>query len=66
MADDDLIVSDKSKGAAPKPVAKPGSLKPAGTSKKNTKDYKSLTGRQKAAIFLISLGPDVSAEIMKH
>lgn len=27
---------------------------------------KQLTGRQKAAIFLVSLGPDVSAEIMKH
>ena len=66
MADDDLIIGEKAKTAAPKPVAKPGSLKPAGSSKKNTKDYKSLTGRQKAAIFLISLGPDVSAEIMKH
>ena len=66
MADDDLIVSDKGKTSSPKPVAKPGSLKPAGSSKKNNKDYKSLTGRQKAAIFLISLGPDVSAEIMKH
>ncbi|MDD7609319.1 MAG: flagellar motor switch protein FliG [Spirochaetales bacterium] len=52
----------------PKPVPKPGQLKPAGSSgkKNNSKDYKSLTGRQKAAIFLISLGPDVSAEIMKH
>ena len=51
----------------PKPVPKPGQLTPAGlSSKKNSKDYKSLTGRQKAAIFLISLGPDVSAEIMKH
>ena len=53
----------------PKPVPKPGQLKPAGSSsssKKGNKDYKSLTGRQKAAIFLISLGPEVSAEIMKH
>ena len=47
----------------PKPVLKPAG---AGGSKKGNKDYKSLTGRQKAAIFLISLGPDVSAEIMKH
>ena len=39
----------------------------AGTSsKKNSKDYKSLTGRQKAAIFLVSLGSDVSSDIMKH
>ena len=46
----------------PKPVPKPGQLKPAGSSgkKNNSKDYKSLTGRQKAAIFLISLCTDVS------
>ena len=31
MADDDLIISDKGKSASPKPVAKPGSLKPAGS-----------------------------------
>ena len=69
MADEDLTTTDKPKGSNPKPVPKPGSLKPAGSgssSKKNQKDYKSLTGRQKAAIFLISLGPEVSAEIMKH
>ena len=44
---------------AAKPVPKPGQLKPAGASSKKSgsKDYKSLTGRQKAAIFLISLGP---------
>ena len=69
MADEDLTTPDKPKGSNPKPVPKPGSLKPAGnasSSKKNQKDYKSLTGRQKAAIFLISLGPDVSSEIMKH
>ena len=69
MADEDLTSADKPKGSNPKPVPKPGSLKPAGSgssSKKNQKDYKSLTGRQKAAIFLISLGPEVSAEIMKH
>ena len=69
MADEDLSSADKPKGSNPKPVPKPGSLKPAGSgssSKKNQKDYKSLTGRQKAAIFLISLGPEVSAEIMKH
>ena len=50
----------------PKPVPKPGSLKPAGSGKKDRKDYKSLTGRQKAAIFLVSLGSDISSEIMKH
>ncbi len=34
--------------------------------KKAVKDYKNLNGRQKAAIFLVSLGSDVSSEIMKH
>ena len=46
--------------SSPKPVPKPGQLKPAGSGsgkKGSAKDYKSLTGRQKAAIFLISLGP---------
>ena len=41
--------------------------KPAAKGKKGgAKDYKNLTGRQKAAIFLVSLGSDVSSEIMKH
>src|SRR5574344_1265869 len=66
MADDDKTTADKPKAANPKIIPKPGSLKPASSSKKGNKDYKSLTGRQKAAIFLISLGPDISAEIMKH
>ncbi|MFB6466637.1 flagellar motor switch protein FliG [Cytobacillus sp. Hz8] len=30
------------------------------------KDHKDLTGKQKAAILLISLGPDVSASVYKH
>ena len=50
----------------PKPVPKPGSLKPVSSGKKDRKDYKSLNGRQKAAIFLVSLGSDVSSEVMKH
>jgi flagellar motor switch protein FliG len=66
MADDDKTTADKPKAANPKIIPKSGSLKPASSSKKGNKDYKSLTGRQKAAIFLISLGPDISAEIMKH
>ncbi|NLM01330.1 MAG: flagellar motor switch protein FliG [Treponema sp.] len=33
---------------------------------KKGKDYKSLNGRQKAAIFLVSLGSELSAEIFKH
>ncbi len=65
MSDEATTEAPKSN---PKPVPKPGQLKPAGSgsSKKGNKDYKSLTGRQKAAIFLISLGPEEAAEIMKH
>ena len=61
-------MADEVAKSNPKPVPQPGQLKPAGSSssKKANKDYKSLNGRQKAAIFLIALGPDVSAEIMKH
>ncbi len=44
--------------------SKPGSK--SGKNKKGAKDYKNLTGRQKAAIFLVALGSDVSAEVMKH
>ncbi len=42
-----------------------GASKSGGGKKGGIKDYKSLTGKQKAAIFLISLGSDVSAEVMK-
>ena len=34
--------------------------------KKSTKDVRSLNGKQKAAIFLVSLGSEISAEIFKH
>ena len=34
--------------------------------KKAGKDYKNLNGRQKAAIFLVAIGSDVSSEVMKH
>ena len=30
------------------------------------KDYKNLTGRQKAAIFLVAIGSDVASDVMKH
>lgn len=39
--------------------------KSGGGKKGGVKDYKSLSGRTKAAIFLVSLGSDVSSEIMK-
>ena len=58
MADDSTPKSN------PKPIPKPGSLKPASSSKKDKRDYKSLTGRQKAAIFLVSLGSDISSETL--
>lgn len=38
--------------------------KPQGTGKREKK--KSLTGREKAAIFLVSIGTEVSADIFKH
>ncbi|MDR3138406.1 MAG: flagellar motor switch protein FliG [Treponema sp.] len=44
--------------AAPAAGAAPGSSK-----KKGVKDY---TGRQKAAIFLVTIGSDISAEIFKY
>ena len=51
---------------AAKPKLKPTTMKPSAAKKSGAKDYKSLTGRQKAAIFLVALGSDVSAEVMKH
>ena len=33
---------------------------------KKSKDFKNLTGRQKAAIFLVSLGSEVSSVVFKH
>jgi flagellar motor switch protein FliG len=47
----------------------PGAGAPAGSSTssgKRSKTNKELTGRQKAAIFLVSLGSEISAEIFKH
>ena len=41
-------------------------LKGGGKKKGGTKDYKNLNGRQKAAIFLVALGSEVSSEVMKH
>ena len=35
-------------------------------SSKKPKDFKNLNGRQKAAIFLVTLGSELSAEIFKH
>ena len=55
-------MSDQKAAAAAKGAAKGG----GGARKGGAKDYKSLTGRQKAAIFLVSLGSDVSSDVMKH
>ncbi len=42
------------------------SLSSSSGSLKKPKDFKNLNGRQKAAIFLVSLGSELSAEIFKH
>jgi flagellar motor switch protein FliG len=36
------------------------------SSSKKKKDIKNMTGRQKAAVFLVSIGSDISAEIFKY
>ena len=48
-----------------KPKTGGSSAGSSGGSKK-PKDFKNLTGRQKAAIFLVSLGSELSSEIFKH
>ncbi|MGA2546900.1 MAG: flagellar motor switch protein FliG, partial [Rectinemataceae bacterium] len=35
-------------------------------SSKRPKNVKDMAGRQKAAVFLVSLGSDISSEIFKH
>ena len=47
----------------PKPSPAPAPAAPAPTGKKHRRD---LTGRQKAAIFLVTLGSEISSEIFKH
>lgn len=37
-----------------------------GKKKGGAKDYKNLTGRQKAAIFLVAIGSDIASNVMKH
>ena len=58
----------KSKGSEIKqPIKEAGGGHGGGKKKSGgLKDYKSLTGRQKAAIFLVALGSEVSSEVMKH
>jgi flagellar motor switch protein FliG len=50
----------KDKIPAPAPAAQPGG---GGKKSRNAKD---LTGRQKAAVFLVTIGSEISAEIFKH
>jgi flagellar motor switch protein FliG len=55
----------------PKPAAAPQQAAPAATTTTVRKSgvsghKKQLTGRQKAAIFLVTLGSEISAEIFKH
>ncbi len=46
-------------------ASNPAAAGAAGGAKKN-KSLKELTGRQKAAIFLVTIGSEISAEIFKH
>lgn len=46
--------------------AAPAGAPPAGASSKKGGIQKDLTGRQKAAIFLVTVGSEISAEIFKH
>ncbi len=50
----------KAGAAAPQTAAPPAAKKAGGGTRKQ------LTGRQKAAIFLVTLGSDISSEIFKH
>jgi flagellar motor switch protein FliG len=52
----------------PQTVASKGKTTPgtSGSSSKRTKTIKELNGRQKAAIFLITLGSEISSEIFRH
>jgi len=52
--------------AAPAPAQGRGALAPARKAGKAAGPKKALTGRQKAAIFIISLGHEIAAEIFKH
>ena len=57
-------MAEEAKTSTSTKPAKPA--KPASSSSKKNKDYRSLTGRQKAAIFLVSLGSEISSEVFKH
>ena len=60
-------MSDEAKSSGGSNIKQPIKQAGGGHSKKGgIKDYKSLTGRQKAAIFLVAFGSDVSSEVMKH
>ncbi len=47
-------------------MAKTSAAQAAGESSKKKKGIKDLNGRQKAAVFLVTLGSEISAEIFKH
>ncbi len=56
----------KSESHIKQPIKQAGGGGGGGKKKGGLKDYKSLTGRQKAAIFLVALGSEVSSDVMKH
>ncbi len=51
-------------GRARRPASPPERLKPP--RRKKSSKVKDMNGRQKAAIFLVTLGSEISAEIFKH
>ena len=53
-------------GTKGKTSSSSSSLSTSTGASKKPKDFKNLNGRQKAAIFLVSLGSELSAEIFKH
>ncbi|HBG66358.1 MAG TPA: flagellar motor switch protein FliG, partial [Treponema sp.] len=56
----------KTKSEIKQPIKEAGGAHSGKKKSGGLKDYKSLTGRQKAAIFLVALGSEVSSEVMKH
>lgn len=56
----------KSESHIKQPIKQAGGGGGGSKKKGGLKDYKSLTGRQKAAIFLVALGSEVSSDVMKH
>ena len=55
----------QARGRGPSAAPAPGARGPETAAKRPT-NVKDMAGRQKAAVFLVSLGSDISSEIFKH